>query len=282
MIPPRSKSSFIWRERLRRFVVRTLPGEQGEFFLRYIDYRFFRRAPFRVRRSHGVYTVAFRGGPTFRTRYPFFWDIQYPVFGYLQPFAPGRGDLVVDAGAFVGHFALYAAALVGNEGRVLALEPDSSVFSRLAANVALNGCANIVAVNRGIWSATDLLSFEQKDYGYSTFVAGADDRAPQRGDSVRLAVDTLPQILEQAGFRDRRIALLKMDVEGAELEALEGCRELLRDRRIDHLAIATYHVVDGRQTADRVELFLRAFGYKAETGFERHLTTWGTRPGLEP
>jgi hypothetical protein len=62
------------------------------------------------------------------------------------------------------------------------------------------------------------------------------------------------------------VDFLKMDVEGAEIEILKGARRTLREKA-PHLAIATYHVVRGRQTREEVERILRRLGYETKTIF---------------
>ena len=67
-----------------------------------------------------------------------------------------------------------------------------------------------------------------------------------------------------------------MDVEGAELEAINGGEKTLRDNMVN-LAVASYHIVDGKETYIELEKILSRFGYKTETSFPSHLTTYATK-----
>jgi FkbM family methyltransferase len=137
----------------------------------------------------------------------------------------GRGGTMMDVGANWGYFTLLAAARVGHEGRVISLEPDPRHFDALEANVRLNGFTQVRSIPKAA-GATD---------GVAT-LAGYDDRAGNRGVS-RLG----PASDGQRSFRvecvriDRvtagRVDVLKLDVEGGELDALEGMRDGLAAHR---------------------------------------------------
>ena len=66
-----------------------------------------------------------------------------------------------------------------------------------------------------------------------------------------------------------------MDIEGAELEAIEGARPILVSTR-PRFAIASYHLREGRSTAARLETIFRELRYDVVTEFPSHLTTYAT------
>jgi hypothetical protein len=67
-----------------------------------------------------------------------------------------------------------------------------------------------------------------------------------------------------------------MDIEGAEIEALEGAQNTI-NRFNPNFAIASYHSRGGQQTYKIVENMLSGNGYKVDTFFPPHLTTCGVR-----
>jgi hypothetical protein len=68
---------------------------------------------------------------------------------------------------------------------------------------------------------------------------------------------------------------IKMDIEGAEIEALEGAARMMSTLK-PTFAIASYHKRDGRPTAETLEKLFNELGYRTETGFPSHLTTYAS------
>jgi hypothetical protein len=75
-------------------------------------------------------------------------------FAHLFP----RGMCAIDIGAGVGHYAIRLAELVGQSGRVFALEPDPLDFDLLASNVYESGRLNVTLTNAGARDFADQLS----------------------------------------------------------------------------------------------------------------------------
>lgn len=127
------------------------------------------------------------------------------------------GDVFVDVGANIGYYSLLGASLVGEQGRVFAIEPHPKVFALLQQNIALNGHKNIVPLNLAAGAEEgelELFSGPETSLGESTMVA-------RRGfESIGVVkVKPLTQII--APEHRSRIALIKIDVEGAEPPILQ-------------------------------------------------------------
>jgi FkbM family methyltransferase len=138
------------------------------------------------------------------------------------------GDLVVDVGAHVGYFSLLASRLVGASGEVVAIEASPTTFVRLQGNLALNAhaanvrpvCAvagdipGVRAVFRGPAHSTGLTSVRARSQIGNRFEA----------DVAQAPLATLLSPDEIA-----RVRLIKIDVEGAEFEVLEGLTAVIED-----------------------------------------------------
>lgn len=177
------------------------------------------------------------GRKVLRTRYGFLMELDLqdwiPQEIYLTGvFEPGcsnllsallkPGDTVIDVGANIGYFTLLGASLVGNSGRVLAVEPNPEVRAQLERNLSRNGMRNVQLFDCALSDAEEELTLfigPPDNTGISSF------RTPR--DSTRsITVRTIPFDI---GFppAQTRAAMVKVDVEGAELRVLRGMRHYL-------------------------------------------------------
>ena len=129
------------------------------------------------------------------------------------------GDSVVDGGANVGFFTLILSKLVGPTGKVIAVEPGEENLANLKHNIEINSCTNFEVIEKALWSeATRLPMFFYQDGG------GNSAWAHEEGDNPTMVqTTTLDTICCTICPK-----LIKMDIEGAEEEALEGGRHMLR------------------------------------------------------
>jgi len=126
------------------------------------------------------------------------------------------GDTVIDAGANVGSLSLLAATIVGESGRVLAVEPHPRIFGFLRQNLALNRAANVRAENTALGEAAGELVFSD--------TRADDENSVQRsGPGIRVPVTTLDLLAADLG----QVALLEIDVEGFEISVLQGAAGVL-------------------------------------------------------
>lgn len=246
------KSSF--KERLR-----------GLYYSAYYNIKHFNENGFRVYYSNGHYEFKFEDGVEFKCYYNISDELKRSLPGYLAKRALRQGDIVIDCGAYIGEFTLYAAKAVGDDGKVVAFEPDPIAYNRLCDNVKLNKLTNVISVNKAVWSSNCNIKFTNDIEGGNTFFFEKDNIKTANIPVVSIDRYLCGQKIEKADF-------IKMDIEGAELKALKGAAQTLRDNDV-FLSIASYHVINGRKTCFDVERMLKGLGYKAETLHPRHLTT---------
>jgi FkbM family methyltransferase len=237
---------------------------------------------FRIGYSAGRWTCRYGRHRWVFPYYPYlaFHDIE----GYLRDgrLVPRPGMTVIDAGACYGEYALFASALVGPKGRVIMVEPDPANRAMARRLFAMNGSpANISIYEGGLWNAPGEVSFTSGLGPQSTVVApGIDDHARTlpgtTPDRITIPVQSLAGLAESHGLD--RLDLVKMDVEGAELQIVEGARSLPHHLRPAY-AVASYHVVDGVRTAVTLERMFAAMDYESCTGNPRHPTTWAWPAG---
>jgi FkbM family methyltransferase len=195
-----------------------------------------------------------------------------PVTRILQRhLAPGR--VMVDVGANWGYFSLLAAAAVGTSGRVLALEPDPRQFARLHANARLNGFTQMTAIAAAASASrgSAILSGYREDTGNrgvsriaapasGAGAAEADDAHGPRFDVECVTVDGTASGLA-------RVDIVKIDVEGAELDVLRGMHAGLAQRTYRALLLEIHpELLRLRgQTGDACVRLLLDAGYRGWT-----------------
>jgi FkbM family methyltransferase len=142
------------------------------------------------------------------------------------------GDTVIDVGANLGYYTLLAADLVGENGRVVAIEPNPDVFRRLTSSIAVNGFD-------GRTSARNVALAAAGESGKRAFYVPAGE--PKNGRFIipgeqadRLAeTGTVSEValgrIDPDEFQ--RVDFIKIDVEGAELMVLEHLRPVIEKFR---------------------------------------------------
>ena len=133
-----------------------------------------------------------------------------------------RADMVVvDVGAGIGYYTLLAADLVGGKGTVYAFEPNPYNYALLVKNVEANECNNVVCLPKAI----------SKKVGFTKLFLSSVNRGDHRIYDSRDGREyiTVEVTSLDAFFEDdlRRIDVIKMDVQGAEMEVLQGMSNLL-------------------------------------------------------
>lgn len=132
----------------------------------------------------------------------------------------------IDVGAHMGYYTLLLADLVGDQGRVLAVEPNPANASLAWDNVKLNGFEDRVELHRNACSDG---AREMKLSVPGRYTGGASLRADAAGDVVHVSrLDTMVESPEWD--------FIKIDVEGHEREVLRGMKQIIEAS--EHLAIA--------------------------------------------
>ncbi len=133
------------------------------------------------------------------------------------------GDFAVEVGANIGAHTLPIAKKVGKTGRVFAFEPQYAVYQILCGNLALNGLNHARAYLAACGAAPGEIIVPVLDSGRETNFGGLSLGGHQQGD--RVSVVTID------GMDLPRCKLLKIDVEGMELQVLQGATQTIQRTR---------------------------------------------------
>ena len=147
------------------------------------------------------------------------------------------GDTFVDVGAHIGYFSMLAAAIVGDEGQVIAVEPMAENFEQLSYHIAENDLARVVAVNAvvaGEDGETEIFFNADNDGGHALWdpalhPVNEQTRQNPRADKVRSC--RLDSLLHEHDVE--RVRLMKIDTEGAEAMILEAARSVFIQGLVD-------------------------------------------------
>lgn len=143
------------------------------------------------------------------------------------------GDTVWDVGANIGHYAPQFAQIVGAEGAVIAIEPSPSSLPALRAAVA--GLDNVIIEEIALSNTSGMMEFFLSTEGASA------NEGLSRSGSDGAMVGHPVQVLRAEDLAKRsRPHVVKIDVEGFELEVVEGLGAALSDPQLHTLAIEVH------------------------------------------
>jgi len=164
---------------------------------------------------------------------------------FLRP-----GDIFLDVGANIGLHSCVASHFVGNEGKVYAIEPHPETYKILKYNIYLNRLTNITAFQIALGSKNSTaLIYDNPKLG-----RGSASLSPQKNANLKhgrkVKVKTIDTLIERKLLPIPN--LVKIDVEGFELEVLKGARKLLSSSKPPILCIeySTYHHQYGGVVSD--------------------------------
>lgn len=135
-----------------------------------------------------------------------------PERDYLRK-AVREGDVIADVGANIGFYTLWLAALKVPNTKIVAFEPNPSVYGSLVENVRINEFDNVLTINAAVGEKDGTVSFgviEDAPSVGSIFAKGADQ--------ITVQMRTIASVLKENGLAECNV--IKIDVEGYEYQAL--------------------------------------------------------------
>jgi FkbM family methyltransferase len=160
------------------------------------------------------------------------------------------GDVVFDVGGCFGETAVYFSRFCGDSGKVFTFEPHGYFFSQLKLNVANFWAVQPVNAGLGSAEAEITMSFNAK--------------------SSTAAITTIDNFVESSGLQS--VDFIKMDIEGAERDALKGAAKTLKNLR-PKLAISVYHRPDDIRVISQI--ILDIYGDNCDLYMKNVTNTYG-------
>jgi FkbM family methyltransferase len=177
---------------------------------------------------------------------------------FLLPYLITPGDVCIDAGANMGHYTMHMAHLTGNSGRVCAFEPQHSFAQMICQSAEHNNFRHVDVDRRVLYKVSGKeLSFflgRSGNSGIASLSRNFKSGNPRNiSGKVSVHTVTLATVFQEQDIDTCQ--LLKVDVEGAESDLLEGAIDLLESRRINYVIIETHK-------GDTAEEILLSSGYR--------------------
>ncbi len=125
-----------------------------------------------------------------------------------------KGSTFLDIGANSGYYTIIASKLVGENGHVYAIEPDPKNIALLKENILINDCRNVTVIEKALDIKSGFTHFN-----FEKFNRGESSISLKKGKTkvATISLDDLVQTLKV-----KKIDVINMDIEGAEIATLKG------------------------------------------------------------
>jgi FkbM family methyltransferase len=151
-----------------------------------------------------------------------------------------QGDVVIDAGAWIGDFSAYVAA---KGATVYAFEPTEKCFTLLCETAKLNN-NRIIPIQKGLSNVEKEAFLSTEESGVGNFIC-----AEQDATSETINLTTIDKFVERNKLE--RVDFIKSDIEGTERDLLRGATNVLKTFA-PKLAICTYHLPDDPKLLEKI------------------------------
>lgn len=168
-------------------------------------------------------------------------DVNKLILGCLK-----EGDVFIDVGANIGYYSVLVGKIVGENGRIISVEPIPSTAKVLNLNLRLNKLRNFKVIQKAAWGNNRIITMHipKGFFGMASVykLLRATDLLVVEG----VALDRI--------FEVPKVYLLKIDAEGSEYQILKGMRKTLKKTR--------YVVLEASIKKDEIIHLLREEGFK--------------------
>ncbi|MDH5716435.1 MAG: FkbM family methyltransferase [Spirochaetia bacterium] len=200
------------------------------------------------------------------------------------------GDIFFDIGANAGFFSLIAGKIAGKSGRVYSFEPLPMNFSAIQEQFKLNNLNQCKPFNLALGNKNGNSLFilpktlKGKPNTFTARLAHINTSNEETNEKIEVQTVTLDSFIKKQKTVPH---IIKIDIEGAEVEMLEGAKNLLSSQNAPKLIIETH----SHDIAKKVEKILRKAKYqffdikgniKSDCLFDRHILAYPSQIKIKP
>lgn len=191
------------------------------------------------------------------------WYVYYGIseksIQYLLK-AVNKGDVVLDIGSNIGNIAMKIADKITVEGSVHAFEPDNYNYSKFCQNLSLNKFENITLNNFGLGNEIKNVYLKTNDVenrGMNSITDNLDEI-----DKIQeIKIKTIDYYVSENKLN--RINVIKIDVEGYELNVLKGANQtIMKFKPTLFIELDNSNLIRQNQSAIELIKFLEIYNYK--------------------
>jgi len=184
---------------------------------------------------------------------------------HFPEFIPKRDWIILDIGANLGWTALFYAK-IARKGLVIAIEPNPYALSILKANCSLNRVNNLKIIEVALSDKKSIMNLylhpKVKTYGIASFYEEhvKNSACTKETSFIQVNTTTLDDLLKE--LKLKKVDLVKIDTEGAELQILKGSINSLKSKNISKLIIEVHKDIT---STDEILSFLKSLKFVFET-----------------
>ena len=157
----------------------------------------------------------------FSSFYQVFVEDSYPhLLNYIR-----KGDTVIDAGANIGIFTVISSFITGDNGLIIAVEPDPENKKILEKNISLNQLKNVIIVDKALYNISNTTVDLQSNGTMSHITRESEINSLVNFSRYSVKTITFDDLITDLNISP---SILKMDIEGAEKFALKGASKTLK------------------------------------------------------
>jgi FkbM family methyltransferase len=166
-----------------------------------------------------------------------------------------NGEVFLDIGANIGLMSTIASKCVGKDGKVFSIEANPKTASILSHNLSLNQCDNATILQVALGNEEGTATLYEN---WSVNRGGASLLSQEKNASgVDVSLTTLDSIFDL----NQSVAMIKLDVEGFELEVLKGGQNLIKNQLPEFcIEISSEREHEKGVTGKEVLEFLKSLG----------------------
>jgi len=171
-----------------------------------------------------------------------------------------KGDIVVEVGANIGYYALFESQLIGEKGRIYAIEPVSSNLELLRKNIELNGYSNIDLYPFAIGESNGIHSMYLTTWRNKPSLRDITGTRKEKHftEEIKVEVMAFDDFIKDKSYPN----FVRMDVEGYEYHIIRGMKDTLQRKLPLTLLIEFHFHLMTRQESTEILDTLRSAGFR--------------------